>query len=146
MRFAVYLSSTLKDLEEERRAVQEALGDQCIVRHSYRASEQALVASCLDDVAQARSPRSAKRTAWSGLCSRAYIAPVEARLEPLLHRLGKESLYVPGAPGSGKSTFCRWLALSGADDEVRAHPMGVPKEFEESMPKAVGERCSMGGG
>ena len=52
MRFAVYLSSTLKDLEEERRAVQEALGDQCIVRHSYRASEQALVASCLADVAE----------------------------------------------------------------------------------------------
>src|SRR5712691_3365068 len=52
MRFTVYLSSTLMDLEAERRGVQEALGDECIVRHSYRASEDALVDSCLDDVAQ----------------------------------------------------------------------------------------------
>ena len=51
MPFTVYLSSTLKDFEAERRAVQNALGDQCVVRHSYRASEDALVESCLNDVA-----------------------------------------------------------------------------------------------
>ena len=28
----------------------------------------------------------------------------------LLRRLGEESLYVPGDAGSGKSTFCRWVA------------------------------------
>jgi hypothetical protein len=49
--FTVYLSSTLKDLEPERRAVQDAWGDQCIVRHSYQASEDAVVESCLADVA-----------------------------------------------------------------------------------------------
>lgn len=63
--------------------------------------------------------------------------PDEPSHEPLLHRLGKESLYVPGAPGSGKSTFCRWLALSVATGEVRAHPLGVPKKFEEAMPKGL---------
>jgi hypothetical protein len=52
MPFTVYLSSTLKDLEAERKGVQDALGDECIVRHSYRASEDALVESCLNDVAQ----------------------------------------------------------------------------------------------
>jgi hypothetical protein len=50
--YRVYLSSTLKDLEPERRAVQDALADQCIVRHSYSASEQELVESCLSDVEQ----------------------------------------------------------------------------------------------
>ena len=52
MEYRVYLSSTLKDLAAERRAVQDALADQCIVRHSYSASEQELVASCLSDVEQ----------------------------------------------------------------------------------------------
>ena len=304
MPFTVYLSSTLKDLEAERRGVQEALGDQCIVRHSYRASEDALVDSCLNDVAECdlyivilglrygfvptrgfsnpeklsitdleyrqagtagiprlvflkdksaipftetdadsgehpperiagfRSTASAdqrpalfktipelrehvlkafndfraKRQSTTTRAARpageplsnetvrnGYVSwlreecekvvllgldlrdrrepvrlgqvyvpaltprqlkeprpgkiraaerpdPNEPSHEPLLHRLGKESLYVPGAPGSGKSTFCRWLALSVAAGEVRAHPLGVPKEFEESMPKALGGR------
>jgi hypothetical protein len=303
MPFTVYLSSTLKDLEAERRGVQEALGDQCIVRHSYRASEDALVDSCLNDVAECdlyivilglrygfvptrgfsnpeklsiteleyrhagtkviarhaflkdegaipytltdaktkehpperieafRSSASAdqraalfktipelrehvlkafsdfekerqstasrdRRPASEPLsnesvrngyvrwlreeCEKVVLLGLDLRdrqnvrlgqvyvpaltprqlkeprgaargkagradsdepnHEPLLHRLGKESLYVPGAPGSGKSTFCRWLALSVAAGEVRAHPLGVPKEFEESMPKALGGR------
>ncbi len=45
MHFTVYLLSTLSDLEAERRAVQDPRGGQCIVRHSYRASEDALVES-----------------------------------------------------------------------------------------------------
>ena len=52
MDFRVYLSSTLKDLEPERRAIQDALADQCVVKHSYTASEQELVESCLSDVEQ----------------------------------------------------------------------------------------------
>jgi hypothetical protein len=53
MPFTVYLSSTLNDLESERRAVQDALRDLCVVKHSYGASEDALVESCLADVAAA---------------------------------------------------------------------------------------------
>jgi hypothetical protein len=59
------------------------------------------------------------------------------RLEPLLHRLGEESLYVPGAPGSGKSTFCRWLALSVVESEVPAHSLPAPGEFRESLPRSL---------
>ena len=51
MAFTVYLSSTLEDLFDERRAVRDALADLCRVKDSYTASEDALVASCLDDVA-----------------------------------------------------------------------------------------------
>ena len=123
MRFAVYLSSTLKDLEEERRAVQEALGDQCIVRHSYRASEQALVASCLDDVAQARSPRSAKRTAWSGLCSRAHADPASSREGvPVRPRCARRNVWLAkGAlaelPRALQDVFVhRWYAAAETKD------------------------------
>src|SRR5262245_10804402 len=46
----VYLSSTLKDLEDARKAVKEVLGGDCIVKESYTASESDLVESCLEDV------------------------------------------------------------------------------------------------
>jgi hypothetical protein len=48
--YRVYLSSTRKDLEAERKAVEEALGGKCVVKQSYGASENDLVATCLDDV------------------------------------------------------------------------------------------------
>ena len=52
MVYKAYLSSTLNDLEDERLAVREALSDQCVVNHSYRASEKEIVESCLEDVAR----------------------------------------------------------------------------------------------
>ena len=39
----------------------------------------------------------------------------------LLDNLGRSPLYVPGVAGSGKSTFCRWLALVVAEGQVPAH-------------------------
>ncbi|NOZ54792.1 MAG: SUMF1/EgtB/PvdO family nonheme iron enzyme [Gammaproteobacteria bacterium] len=53
---------------------------------------------------------------------------------PLLHRLACHSLYVPGAPGAGKSTFCRWLALIAASDTVPQHPIPAPDEYLEASP------------
>lgn len=62
---------------------------------------------------------------------------LEPSHEPLLHRLGRQSLYVPGAPGSGKSTFCRWLARVTASGGVPPHSPGLPEEFAETMPRAL---------
>ncbi len=65
----------------------------------------------------------------------------------LLHRLGEESLYVPGAPGAGKSTFSRWLALCVARGDVPVHPLGTSKELEETLPDTLRNRfpllCSL---
>jgi hypothetical protein len=46
----VYLSSTLNDLGEERTAIKQVLGDQCVVKESYNAREDDLRASCRDDI------------------------------------------------------------------------------------------------
>jgi hypothetical protein len=49
--YRVYLSSTLADLEEERKAVFAALASRaCAVKQSYGASEKDLIATCRDDV------------------------------------------------------------------------------------------------
>lgn len=55
----------------------------------------------------------------------------------LLHRLGEESLYLPGAPGAGKTTFCRWLALVVAGGVIPAHPIPCAAEFAEQLPDGL---------
>jgi formylglycine-generating enzyme required for sulfatase activity len=300
MPYTVYLSSTLNDLEAERQAVQQALGDECVVRHSYRASENALVKSCLEDVAacdlyigilglrygyvptsgfrnpkklsiteleyqhaverkkprlifikdegaitfdktdagseehpvarirdfrkragdgadqrpaifkttgeleravikafndfrqrrekkdkpvnreRSKSTRSSNESVrqryleWlRGECEKVVLlglnlgdrqnirlgqvyvpALTPAQPDPqigtgglfvrperqhdlLLERLGKESLYVPGAPGSGKSTFCRWVGLCVASGAVPPQVLKVPEKFEETLPNSL---------
>ena len=64
----------------------------------------------------------------------------EERHTLLLHRLGDGSLYVPGAPGSGKSTFCRWLALLAAGGTLPDHPIPAPEGFRETLPDALRAR------
>lgn len=55
----------------------------------------------------------------------------------LLHRLGEESLYVPGAPGAGKSTFCRWVALAAVSGAVPSHAIAAPQKLQEQLPNSL---------
>ncbi|HEX9754124.1 MAG TPA: SUMF1/EgtB/PvdO family nonheme iron enzyme, partial [Gemmatimonadales bacterium] len=57
--------------------------------------------------------------------------------------LGEHSLYVPGAPGAGKSTFCRWLALAVANRGIPPHPVATPDGFEEVFPDALHDRLPL---
>jgi formylglycine-generating enzyme required for sulfatase activity len=52
----------------------------------------------------------------------------------LLNRIGKESLYVAGAAGSGKSTFCRWLAWTTLEGATPDPDGDTPAEFVETLP------------
>ncbi|MEM7253486.1 MAG: hypothetical protein AAF493_18890, partial [Pseudomonadota bacterium] len=58
----------------------------------------------------------------------------------LLDRLGKQSLYVPGNPGSGKSTFCEWTAFVIATGELPAHAIPAPDRFREALPDDLRDR------
>jgi formylglycine-generating enzyme required for sulfatase activity len=55
----------------------------------------------------------------------------------LLDRVGRESLYVTGAPGTGKSTFCRWLAWLACEGAVPAPEVDGPDDLRESLPAAL---------
>lgn len=48
--FRVYLSSTIEDLAEERKAAIEIIRKYAVVKDSYRASEEGVVATCTGDV------------------------------------------------------------------------------------------------
>ncbi|MCK6396244.1 SUMF1/EgtB/PvdO family nonheme iron enzyme [Zoogloea sp.] len=63
----------------------------------------------------------------------------------LLDNLGRSPLYVPGAAGSGKSTFCRWLALVVAEGRVPVHrQIAVDEEkFAETLPDALAGRLPL---
>jgi formylglycine-generating enzyme required for sulfatase activity len=56
----------------------------------------------------------------------------------LLSLLDRHSLYVSGAPGSGKSTFCRWLAWLLAEDAMPAEEVsGVDEGRTEHFPRTL---------
>ncbi len=67
----------------------------------------------------------------------------KARPDLLLARLDRESLYVPGAPGAGKSTFCRWLAWLASARGLPDHPIPAPKEYREIFPGSVSGRLPL---
>jgi len=68
----------------------------------------------------------------------------EEELNLLLDRFGKESLYVPGLAGSGKSTFARWIAYllcQGAmPDQVQ---LEQKKPIIEKFPNALKEKLPL---
>ena len=50
----------------------------------------------------------------------------------MLDRLANESLYVSGGPGSGKSTFCRWVAWLVAEGHLPSFVTRPPDGYRES--------------
>jgi len=75
----------------------------------------------------------------------ARIVPGEDRPErQLLQALAaEESLYVSGPPGSGKTTFCRWLTLAVCQGDLPAHPLAPPKAFRETFPEPLRGRLPL---
>jgi hypothetical protein len=55
----------------------------------------------------------------------------------LLELLGKYSLYLSGSAGSGKSTFCRWVAWLICNGAMPLKSIEVPNSFEEIFPKPL---------
>lgn len=55
----------------------------------------------------------------------------------LLNLLDEKSLYVHGDPGSGKSTFCRWVAWLLCEGSFPAAEIPTPAEFQERFPERL---------
>ncbi len=62
----------------------------------------------------------------------------------LLQALAAEkSLYLSGPPGSGKTTFCRWLTLAVCTGELPLHPIAPPDSFQETFPEPLRGRLPL---
>src|SRR5204863_6465886 len=62
---------------------------------------------------------------------------VRSKPRLLLVLLGQHSLYVSGAPGSGKSTFCRWVAWLICNGGLPPQQVEAPAECAESFPETL---------
>jgi formylglycine-generating enzyme required for sulfatase activity len=62
--------------------------------------------------------------------------------DPILDRLGRESLLLTGSPGSGKSTFCRWAALVACEGEVPAQDDDLERS-RETFPAAFRDKLPL---
>jgi len=52
----------------------------------------------------------------------------------LLALLNQQSLYISGDPGSGKSTFCRWVTWLTCNGEMPPADVPAPDEYQETFP------------
>ncbi|MEX1028202.1 MAG: SUMF1/EgtB/PvdO family nonheme iron enzyme [Candidatus Paceibacterota bacterium] len=68
-----------------------------------------------------------------------------AREQPqlLLEQLDKHSLYVPGDPGTGKSTFCRWVAWLVAVGSLPPAAVAAPQGYVEPFPQSLAPRLPL---
>ncbi len=63
--------------------------------------------------------------------------------ELILQRLGEQSLYLPGDPGSGKSTFTQWVTYLVAHGEVPENIIAAPQELQEQLPDSLRGRLPL---
>ena len=61
----------------------------------------------------------------------------------LLDLLGRGSLYVSGAPGSGKSMFCRWVAWLACAGAVPPHEVEAPEGYTETLDASLRDRLPL---
>lgn len=57
--------------------------------------------------------------------------------------VAEKSLYLSGPPGSGKTTFCRWLTLAVCQGELPVHPIAPPDSFQETFPEPLRGRLPL---
>ncbi|MFN0054448.1 MAG: SUMF1/EgtB/PvdO family nonheme iron enzyme [Planctomycetales bacterium] len=61
----------------------------------------------------------------------------------LLSLLNQESLYIAGGAGSGKSTFCRWVAWLACTGKMPETPVPPPEGYSEEFPTQLGGRLPL---
>ncbi len=61
----------------------------------------------------------------------------------LLKLLDSESLYVAGAAGTGKSTFCRWVAWLACTGSLPETPVPAPEGYADELPVSFAGRLPL---
>ncbi len=61
----------------------------------------------------------------------------DAKVQLLLESLDQQSLYVSGDPGSGKSTFSRWVTWLTCHGQMPKMDVAAPEESQETFPASL---------
>jgi predicted MPP superfamily phosphohydrolase len=88
-----------------------------------------------------RSDDAEKATFWKGAERRAQDG--EGKPQLLLDLFDRESLYVSGTPGSGKSTFARWVAWLCCEGQMPTHQFEGPEGYREEFPRSLQGRLPL---
>lgn len=67
----------------------------------------------------------------------------DARPQLLVDLLARQSLYISGVPGAGKSTFCRWVAWLACEGGMPAQEVADPEAYVERFPEALRNRLPL---
>ena len=78
-------------------------------------------------------PSAGERRGHARWAEHEMLMPERERHTLVLARLAGESLYVSGGPGTGKSTFCRWVTWLVAEGAIPAVDVPGPDEFAEVL-------------
>lgn len=101
--FRVYLSSTIEDLGEERKAAIEIIRKYAVVKDSYRASEEGVVATCTGDVRNCHLYVGIIGQRYGWIPDQKENDPDAKSITELEYEAGKE----PGRPGINRLIFIR---------------------------------------
>ena len=113
--------------EIELRGLKPKIGQAVTLRHIY--------VPVITDSREDRTGKTVKKVDIEALASPGKEEKERYRL--LQSLIADRSLYVSGPPGSGKTTFCRWLALTICTGQLTEHPVPAPKGFAEVFPETL---------
>jgi hypothetical protein len=124
--FAIYISSTLEDLEEERRIAADVVGAIGTRKHSYRASEEGVVQTCVADVRAC--------DLYIGILGQRYGYVPEGEDNPDSKSITEIEFDACENPGDGRARIPRLIFIKPTD-----HSPGIPTKHIDafSRPKTA---------
>jgi len=120
--FAIYVSSTVEDLEEERKIAAEVVGQIGTRRHSYRASENGVVATCVKDVRAC--------DLYIAILGQRYGWVPDGEDDPNAKSITEMEYDACDNPGGGRQRIPRLIFIKPTD-----HNPGIPQKHIDAFSK-----------
>ena len=118
--FAIYISSTVEDLEAERRIAGEVVGDIGTRRHSYRASENGVIKTCVEDVRKCHL--------YIAILGKRYGYVPEGKENPDGKSITELEFDACDNPGDGRARIPRLIFIKPTD-----HSPGIPEKHIDAL-------------
>ncbi|HEU4878648.1 MAG TPA: DUF4062 domain-containing protein, partial [Gemmatimonadaceae bacterium] len=115
--FAVYISSTVEDLEIERKIAMEVIGSIGTVKHSYRAADKGVVDTCIADVK--------KCDLYIGILGQRYGYVPYGEDDPKAKSITELEYEACDDPGDGRKRIPRLIFIKPTDHSPGINPKHI---------------------